>query len=74
MSQIAGLGSLLGAAFPAGGQGAGSQALKAIKDFLSNQQLSSTMDELTAIGRESTGGTMDSQELDDFLNDILSPG
>jgi hypothetical protein len=74
LSQIAGLGSLIGAAFPAGGQGAGSQAIKAIKDFLSNQQLSSTMDELTAIGRESTGGTMDSQELDDFLNSILGPG
>lgn len=71
MSQIAGLGSLIGAAFPAGGQGAGSQAIKAIKDFLADQKLSSTMDELTAIGRESTGGTMDSQELDDFLNDIL---
>lgn len=69
--QMAGLGTLIGAAFPAGGQGAGDRAINAIKGLIADQRLSSTMDELTAMGRESTGGTMDSQELDDFLNDIL---
>lgn len=71
MSQIAGLGTLTGALFPAGGKGAGDRAINAIKGLIADQRLSSTMDELTAMGRESTGGTMDSQELDDFLNDIL---
>lgn len=72
--QMAGLGSLIGAAFPAGGQGIGSKGIDAIKQLIADQRLSSTMDDLTAIGRESTGGTMDSQELDDFLNGILGGG
>lgn len=73
--QVAGLSSLIGSMFPAGGQGIGNRAIKSVKDYIQQQQdknLAINMADIDRIVSESgSGGTMASQELEDFFNSIL---
>lgn len=76
--QITGTGALISSLFPQGGQGIGSQAVKGLKDYLAEQQsknLAINMADIDRIVSESgSGGTMGSEELEDFFNNILGTG
>jgi hypothetical protein len=76
LQQIAGLGSLTASLFPPGGKGAGSQAIQSVKDYIADRQAKGLALNMADIDRivadASSGGTMDSTELDNFLKSIIN--
>ena len=71
LQQVAGLGSLIASAFPAGGKGVGDRAIKAVTDYLADQQakgLNANAADINRIYEESISG----EDINDWLNSVIS--
>jgi hypothetical protein len=81
LQQIAGLGSLIASAFPAGGKGAGDRAIKAVTDYLAEQQakgLNANVADINRIYEESINSydpsfaAVSGQDINDWLTSVIS--
>ena len=81
LQQIAGLGSLIASAFPAGGRGAGDRAIKAVTDYFAEQQakgLNANVADINRIYEESINSydpsfaAVSGQDINDWLTSVIS--
>jgi hypothetical protein len=81
LQQIAGLGSLIASAFPAGGKGAGDRAIQAVKDFVAEQQakgLNASVADISRIYEESINSydpsfaEISGKDINDWLTSVIS--
>jgi len=81
LQQVAGLGSLVAAAFPAGGKGVGDRAIKAVTDYLADQQakgLNASVADINRIYEESVNSydpsfsALTGEDINDWLTSVIS--
>lgn len=81
LQQVAGLGSLIASAFPAGGKGIGDRAIKAVTDYLADQQakgLNASVEDINRIYEESVNSydpsfsALTGEDINDWLTSVIT--